>query len=467
MKDERNAIEAGESLTPVFDFVTAYRNSKGTRFHMPGHKGNAFLGPEGLDITEIKDADSLYEADGIIAKSEANAARIFRAKKTVYSTEGSSQCIKTMLALARVPGRDLHVMAPRNVHRSFVEGMALLGGTVTWIRPDKAASVYSVTLTKEDLEQALRNAGTPVDAVYVTTPDYLGNELSLTEIASFCKEHGLKLLVDHAHGAYLQFTGLYRHPLALGADFVAESAHKTLPVLTGGAYLHAGAGVSEELLSKMKKTMELFGSTSPSYLTLASLDLCNACLSDGYETRLKSLASKLSELKQRLTLAGFTVLSGEPCKITLKLSGRGRMLAEFLRENRIECEYSDPDYVVLMVTPENSEGDFETLEEVLQSFRKTAAFSENEESDIPAISALPETVTTIRDAVLGDFECIPIEESEGKIAANSAVSCPPAIPVVIPGEKITAECIAVMKYYGYRTIDVLRQPNLVNGTKRQ
>ena len=455
---EKAGIRAGqgESRTPVFDFLENYRKEDYARFHMPGHKGRAVLGPEPMDLTEITGADSLYEASGIISESEENAARIFGARKTVYGTEGSSQCIKTMLALSMPEGRSLHVMAARNIHRSFVDAMALLDGTVTWILPEHAESVYSADITENDLERTLERACSPVDAVYVTTPDYLGKEAELAAVSAFCGRHGLRLLVDHAHGAYRQFAGNYMHPLKLGADFVAESAHKTLPVLTGGAYLHAGEKVPEELLSKMKKTMELFGSTSPSYLTLASLDLCNAYLSDGYPERLRKRISELKSLKRELEELGFTVLSGEPLKLTIRVPSGGFALSAFLRKNRVECEYSDSDYIVLMVTPENSEEELLRLRKALFSFRETCLFTETKERKSPMLTVPPETAVTIREAVFGNAVTVPTKEAVGRIAAGTQVSCPPAIPIVIPGERITEEIAELLAFYGYGSVDVLR-----------
>ena len=62
--------------TPIFDFVSRYADSGMSRLHMPGHKGVGPLGCEKLDITEIQGADSLYEAAGVIAASERNAAAL-------------------------------------------------------------------------------------------------------------------------------------------------------------------------------------------------------------------------------------------------------------------------------------------------------------------------------------------------------------------------------------------------------
>ena len=130
--------------TPIADFVRGYEKKNIARLHMPGHKGNAFLGCEAFDITEVCGADALYEAEGIIAESEANATRLFGTGRTIYSTEGSSQCIKAMLHLAltykKRSGRP-YVIAARNAHKAFLYAVALLDLDVVWLWPDEISSI--------------------------------------------------------------------------------------------------------------------------------------------------------------------------------------------------------------------------------------------------------------------------------------------------------------------------------------
>ena len=231
--------------TPIFDFVKAYAASNAERLHMPGHKGVSMLGCESLDITETYGADSLYEADGIIKDSETNASLLFECD-TFYSTEGSSQCIRAMLYLtaleAKKAGKKPRVLAARNAHKVFLSAAALLDLDVEWIHGGD--TFLSCNISAKDVEAAiLKYAPT---TLYLTSPDYLGNVLDIAEISTVCKKYGVLLLVDNAHGAYLKFLEKSHFPIDLGADICCSSAHKTLPVLTGGAYLHiANSDIAE------------------------------------------------------------------------------------------------------------------------------------------------------------------------------------------------------------------------------
>ena len=152
--------------TPIADFLADYEKKNISRFHMPGHKGKSLLGFEHLDITEIKGADALYEADGIIAKSERNATALFGSRRTCYSTEGSSQCIRAMLYLAlthcTAEGRPV-VVAARNVHKAFVYAAAMLDFDVVWLWPEQQKSLCGCPVSAEQLEEVLAQGGSETD----------------------------------------------------------------------------------------------------------------------------------------------------------------------------------------------------------------------------------------------------------------------------------------------------------------
>ena len=245
--------------TPIADFVRRYAESGTARFHMPGHKGRPFLGCEPFDITEIGGAGELYENDpeSIIARSERNAARLFGAARTCYVTEGSSQCIRAMVRLsllARPAGTPPVIAAGRNAHRALLYAAALCGAEIAWLWPDGRESLCRCTITPEILRRTLRGLSAPPAAVWLTSPDYLGGRADIPALAEVCREFQTPLLVDNAHGAYLRFLTPSQHPLDLGAELCCDSAHKTFPVLTGGAYLHIRRGGRFEPFADDAKT---------------------------------------------------------------------------------------------------------------------------------------------------------------------------------------------------------------------
>ena len=436
--------------TPICDFVRKYAESEAIRLHMPGHKGKNLLGLEALDITEIDGADSLYEADGIIRQSEENASELFGCP-TFYSTEGSSQCIRAMLYLAllhaREQGKKPVIAAGRNAHKTFLTGAALLDLDVKWLYPKGAVSYLSCDLTVEDVEAVLE-AEKPT-AVYLTSPDYLGNVADIAGIAEVCHSHGALLLVDNAHGAYLKFLRPSRHPMDLGADLCCDSAHKTLPVLTGGAYLHC----TPEFQNWAKNALALFGSTSPSYLILQSLDGANpglAWLAD----RLKEFVPRVNAVKKKLTEQGFVLYGQEPLKITLSAKPygyTGRELSQYLLQRNIVSEFADPDFLVLMLTPENGQAALDAVETALLTVPRRTPISEK-----PPVFSPCQRVYSPRDAMLSPMETVPVAESEGRILAAATVGCPPAVPIVVSGERIDAHAIDCFRYYGITHCSVMK-----------
>lgn len=455
--------------TPIADFVKKYADSSISRLHMPGHKGISFLSCEPYDITEIKGADALYEADGIIAQSEKNATELFDSGRTLFSTEGSSQCIRAMLYLILVHYRKKHtkrpvVIAARNVHKAFIYAASLLDFDVIWIWPEEeqecnfkkdgsnmALSICSCIITDSQVEAVLKEYGDRAAAVYVTSPDYLGGQSDIRKLADICHKYNTLLAVDNAHGAYLHFLQESTHPLDLGADICCDSAHKTLPVLTGGAYLHIGKDAPDSFFKQAKYAMALFGSTSPSYLIMASLDLCNRYLAEEYKSKLSDMIKASQDSRNRLQDNGWRILNSDPLKITIEIPKglSSEEKADELRSNGIECEYADPDYLVFMVTPENNSKD---LDKLVKAMGKNCVPYEKKES-LPIAKA--EQKMTIREAMFADFEQTKAVDSYGRICRVPTVSCPPAIPVVVPGEIIGEAAMHLFDYYGIDVLDVV------------
>ena len=442
--------------TPVYGFLKRTADAGLSRFFMPGHKGNppyggALAAAARYDLTEIAGADVLLQADGIIGESEQNAAGLFGSRATLYSTQGSTLCIQAMLAL--IAQRGDTVIAGRNAHQAFCHAALLLRIRVHWMLP-QACDPYGVCglITPEQVERALRDCPEAA-AVYLTTPDYLGNTADLEAIAAVCHRHGVLLCCDNAHGAYLILSGA--HPMQRGADLCCDSAHKTLPALTGGAYLHLGPGAPWDK-RQAKEAMAPFASTSPSYLILASLDLCNRYLSDSAPEEFAAMRQRIEGLRQRLSRRGirFLPVREDYAKLTLDAAAmgwKGEKLAGLLRRSRIEPEYANDCYVVLMGTPCLPDADWERLERALEALPAAPPVEWEAEP-----YTLPEAVLPPWEAWRRESEWVPVEAAAGRISAGIVSSCPPGVPVVLPGERISAATKKICENSGNFMLKVIK-----------
>lgn len=440
--------------TPIVSFLRSYQEKSPVRMHMPGHKGAGILGFEGMDLTEIYGADELFAAEGIIKESEQNASSLFGCP-TYYSTQGSTLCIQTMCTIlcqdAKSKGKKPKILAGRNAHRSFIHAAALLDFDIAWLYGN--SDYLSCKIHAEDLEKAIIES-LPT-AVYLTNPDYLGNLLDIQSLANVCKKHNVLLAIDNAHGAYLRFLEPSLHPIDLGADLCCDSAHKTLPVLTGGAYLHLSDSLNQVWKNDVKHFMEYFSSTSPSYLIMASLDATNEVLDTTFKKSLSECIQRVDGLKNTLTQHGYTILFGEPMKITIstkEFGYTGNEIANLLMECDIYPEFYDSDYIVLMPSPYNTKDDLKRLETCLCGIdRKPILINK------PPKLEQSKKAMNVRQALFSSSITLDVSKSLGQVCSSVTVSCPPAVLPVIPGEVISESSIEVMKYYGIETVRVVKE----------
>lgn len=438
------------SDSPLFLALGGHLSKRPRSMHTPGHKGNRalfeWLSPQ-YDLTELPDTDSLFEASGPIAEAEERATRYFGSAKTVFSAGGCTLAIQAMLACACHEGNK--IIIDRCAHRSAVNTCALLGLEPVWLWPRCNEHGMRERISSEQVEEALC-AAPDAAAVLITSPDYYGQIADITAISAVCRAHNAFLLVDNAHGAHLKPFGL--HPIDLGADFTACSAHKTLPVLTGGAFLSCADSKFAPLL---KGAMALFGSTSPSYLIMQSLDLCRSWLEHGGEEALLTRAQEIAEVKKLCVAQGLCLPDGlcDPLRLTVfdpVGASSGHELAQRLRENCVEPEYCDDRAVVLICTPFDAD---ECDDLVLGSV--FPGDGEKKESE-PFSLERPERVLSPRQAILCERELVPTDSSAGRISAQAVCACPPGIPIVMPGELISEQSVRAILHAGFDEIEVCR-----------
>ncbi len=441
--------------TPICDFIKKYAKQKKLRLHMPGHKGKL----SAFDITEVDGAGVLYSDGDIISESENNCSILYGTAKTVYSAEGSSLSIKAMVYMltvwSKLTNRQPKILAIRNAHKAFINAISLCNAEVEWLYPSEFKTLTSCDISAKEVDEVLSSSTKKPTAFYITSPDYLGNIADIKGIAEVCKKYGVLLVVDNAHGAYLNFLQENLHPINLGADMCVDSAHKTLPVLTGGGYLHISKNAPDYFVKNAKKAMALFASTSPSYLILNSLDKANAILDSNYKRRLLGFINKLDELKKDLAFSGFTLISNEPLKLTISTKPygyTGKELADYLSSKNIVCEFYDEDFLVLMFSLSNKISAIKKVKKALLLLPKRTAIA-------PTVLNMvkPTAVLSPTTALFSASEDLPIKDCVGKVLSSVTVSCPPAVPVLVCGERVDEQILPILTYYGITTLSVVKE----------
>lgn len=444
--------------TPLKRALDEYIRQDYARLHMPGHKG-ASISPFGelmaYDVTEVEGTDSLFEDDGPLKELEEIFTRLYDTKGTVMSAGGSTLCIQAMLRMvAKKEGR---ILAGRNIHAAAVNAMALLGLEPVWVYPNRKQEERLIgEISPDEIRSVLekeKQAGTldSLCAVYVTSPDYFGVMSDIRSIAQIAHEYGLPMLVDNAHGAHLHFLKEEYHPMQLGADLCCDSLHKTMPALTGAALLHTS---DAKYCPQMKGAMTVFGSTSPNYLIMLSMDSTAAFLMQDGAERIQQTVTRCEELRQKAREKGFVLPQHcDPMRLTLPLAGTGwdaQNFRKLLRKHKIMEEYLSDSGCVLLFSPFNREEDFKRtealLDEVLIQKQPFTAF--------PIVPS--EKVMSLREAFLSPKESVPVEKAEGRIAAQVKITCPPGIPLVMSGERLHKEIIKFLKNSGIFVIDVVK-----------
>ena len=446
--------------TPIQKMLEDYIRGGMARMHMPGHKGilpEPLAGAAAYDITEIQGADSLFECDGVIRRCEEAFARRYGAKESLISCGGSTLCIQAMLALAAGPGEK--VLFFRNIHKAALDAMILLDIRPVWLFPQDSGGEIGC-ITPQEVAQSL-SRDREIQAVYITSPDYYGQIHDIGGIARACHEAGVPLLVDNAHGAHLKFLEEDLHPMTLGADLCCDSLHKTLPALTGSALLHIGS--DRFTWAAAKEAMGLFGSTSPSYLMMLSMDMLTGRFAE-IQAGTRRAAESCAALRALAAYKGLAPMGDDPMKLTLRPKALGRTGTEFadrLREEGIECEFADEGHVVLMPSMQTPEEDFIRLRQaILLSCRGLSR--QSGEGKLPAgqteslAGGRPRQAMSPRQAYFAPKEHIPVTQAEGRIYGDIRWPCPPAVPAIMPGEVLDKRLCKIFAASGKTQVKVVK-----------
>lgn len=437
-----------QTETPLADAAAAFlADERITPFTTPGHKRAPHIADEllRLDLPLSSGADDLHLRSGVLARAEALAAELWGADLCRFCLNGSTQGNQALaLALGRPGDR---VVVSRNLHKSVFAGLVLAGLDPVWVRPDiDPATGLALRIPPEVVAKALPGAS----GVFLVEPSFVGVLSDVAAIARTCREAGVPLVVDQAWGAHLGFhPDLPAHTLALGADAMVTSAHKTLTAFTQGAYLFARAERVD--LARLEEAFETLHTTSPSAAILASLDRTRYLLA----TRGEELLARAVGLAARAhgalaAVEGLVVVdSDDPTKLALALAGTGadglEVEADLFAEG-IRLELANRDLLVPLLTIGDTE---ESVERLVDALLRSLERRRGEPRTPGGASAVwgvePEVGMSPRDAFFAAREIVPAERAAGRIAAEMVAPYPPGIPAIAPGEVVTSERLAALR----------------------
>lgn len=431
--------------TPLYDALKEYAQKNPARFHMPGHKGKFLPAPElaglaPIDLTELLPTGNLYEAGEPFDSAQRLWAELFGFDFCQFLTGGSTMGIHTGLALCAGPGEK--ALVDRGCHRAVFNALALLDLEPVWLeRPWLDSENLIGPISPEMVEEKLKQHP-DIKTVCITSPTYAGVLSDVEAISQIVHARGGTLFVDGAHGAHLPFLGV--DPFR-GADAAAISAHKTLPAMGQSALLFVN-GMDPD---RVRRTASIFGSSSPSYPMLASMDLARDWLLGEGRWEYRRTACRVFEFRQAFPSLK-DGLSLDPCRLTLKVKD-GPAFARALEERGIFPEMEDGGHVVLICTAQDSDGDLYRLEGVLVELQERMGDC----APIPA-PPLPERVSSPRAALFAPGELRTLRNCEGEVSACQIAPYPPGVPVVAPGERITKKELAYLEKIGYNMLSEVR-----------
>lgn len=419
-------------------------------FHMPGHKRNPkFLKSYApLDVTETEATDNLLMPTGVIKSALNKATKLFGVKNTFYVTGGSTTAIHA--AVRAVTKQNDSIILGRNCHKSVWVATELLNLKPYYIYPEinSVLGVYGQLLPKKLEELLLKE---PASAVVITSPTYEGIVSDISIISEIVHKHGAILIVDSAHGAHLGFSDAFPESARkLGADIVIESAHKTLPCLTGAAMLH----ICSDRVSKTKvsEALAAFASSSPPYPIIYSLDdMTHLLISKGeklfksYYGKLETFYKKCESLKHIFLYDGkdtFGFDKGKLCLVTKNTNINGFTLKKLLLENGISCEMASSNFCLAMTSIADTKKGFNKLFSALKKIDKSLNSKENYttfEQIIPSREKFP---FEVKDSA---FIYVSPAESAGKISAEYIFAYPPGSPIIAPGEIIEEKLLKLLE----------------------
>lgn len=446
--------------TPLFSALRNHAANNPVQFHIPGHKKGAGSDPEfrefigdnalSIDLINIAPLDDLHQPTGVIMEAQNLAADAFGADYTLFSVQGTSGAIMTMILSVCSPGDK--IIVPRNVHKSIMSAIIFAGARPVFISPARDANLgIDHGITTRAVKRALERHP-DAKGVLVINPTYYGICADLKEIVELVHSYDIPVLVDEAHGVLIHFhEKLPMSAMQAGADMAATSVHKLGGSMTQSSVLNVRKGRINPF--RVQTIISMLTSTSTSYILLASLDSSRRNLAlNGH--RMAEEAIQLAQYARReinniegLYCVGEEILGGEatydydPTKVTVHvrhLGITGYETENWLRDHyNVEVELSDMYNILALITPGDTRDTVDTLLTALRDLAKSHYRLNDVKELVVKIPEIPQLSLSPRDAFYAETEVVPFKESAGRIIAEFIYVYPPGIPILLPGEVIS------------------------------
>lgn len=452
--------------TPLLDSLKTLIDRPHAAFYTPGHKqgqgisqnlakllGNSVFK---ADLSELPELDNLYAPVASIKAAQDLAAQAFGAEQTWFLVNGSTCGIQAAILATCSEGEK--IILPRNVHQSAIAGLIFSGAVPIFLDPPyNPQQDLTYSITPEAVAEALE-AHPDVRSIMTIYPTYNGICGDIEAIKNLAHKHGIPLLVDEAHGPHLSFhPDLPTSALAAGADLTIQSSHKVIGAMTQASMLHVKGSRIDR--SRLNRSLQILQSTSPSYLLLASLDAARQqmatqgeeLLSHTLQLSIRAI-NNLSQLKQIQVLKkptqkipGFFDLDITRLTVDIsRLEINGFTADEILHHKLgVTAELTMLQNLTFIISIGNTLSDIEKL---IQGFATlTAQYGTRENEQILPVLPLPTShrsnPISPREAFLSPTENLPIEKTIDRISAELICPYPPGIPILMPGEKISASAL--------------------------
>ena len=434
---------------PLLDKLIEFNQKKTTSFHVPGHKHGMLSGMPiairsalSFDVTELTGLDDLHEPSGVIKEAQERLSNLYKSDASYFLVNGSTVGNLAMIYATCCTGDT--VIVQRNAHKSIFNALELIGAKPILLTPEWDEQVASIGVVSEDQIVRVLSLYPEAKAVVLTYPTYYGTTgEGLKAIISLCHTRGIPVLVDEAHGAHFVVGEPFpSSALTLGADIVVHSAHKTLPAMTMGSFLHIKSSlVSQE---RVEKYLQMLQSSSPSYLLLASLDDARAYAESFTQKDIEHfLKMRETFIEQLKGIQGLQIIpSDDPLKLMIRCEKySGFRVLEALEKEGIYAELADP-YQVLFILPLLKVDHIYELDDIIYAMtRAVASLHKSEKEKVFMQSTeMPNEITELcyNGSELEQFQTdwLHYEEAIGKVAAGSIIPYPPGIPLLLVGERV-------------------------------